>query len=60
VVRLNLDDRGKVRNVKAISGQEILIEGAMANAKKWQFEPNSRKAAFSLSATIGVRSCISM
>jgi hypothetical protein len=45
VVRLNLDDCGKVSDVRAISGQEILTERAMANARKWQFEPNSRKAA---------------
>jgi TonB family protein len=42
VVKVKLDDHGKVTHATAISGQELLIQSAVANAKKWQFEPNSR------------------
>jgi TonB family protein len=45
VVRLKLDDHGRVTLATAVSGHEHLIQGAVENAKKWQFEPNSRKAA---------------
>jgi TonB family protein len=45
VVRLKLDEHGKVTLATAVSGHEHLIQGAIENAKKWQFEPNSRKAA---------------
>ncbi|HXR33648.1 MAG TPA: TonB family protein [Verrucomicrobiae bacterium] len=45
VVRLKLDDHGRVTLAIAVSGHEHLIQGAVENAKKWQFEPNSRKAA---------------
>lgn len=44
VIRLKLDDHGKVVEASAISGQEVLIASAIANAKKWQFEPNRQHA----------------
>jgi outer membrane biosynthesis protein TonB len=45
VIREDLDDHGKVIEALPISGAESLIPGALANAKKWSFEPNSKKTA---------------
>jgi hypothetical protein len=45
VVRVGLDDAGKVLNAVAISGHEWLIPASLANAKTLQFQPNSRKIA---------------
>lgn len=45
VIQAKLDDHGKVAEASAISGHDLLIPNAMANAKTWQFEPNSRHAA---------------
>lgn len=39
VIRVKLDAQGKVTGASAISGHELLIQAAIANAKKWQFEP---------------------
>ena len=45
VVRVKLDDQGHVVEAVAISGTELLIPGCLTNARKWQFQPNSQKAA---------------
>jgi Gram-negative bacterial TonB protein C-terminal len=45
VVRVILDDRGGVVKALAISGKDPLIPDCIANAKKWKFQPNSRKMA---------------
>jgi TonB family protein len=45
VIRVELDDEGKVAEALPISGTESLIISALANAKKWRFEPNSKRAA---------------
>jgi TonB family protein len=45
VVRVKLDDDGKVSAAVAISGHKLLIPDCLANVKKWRFQPNSRHAA---------------
>ncbi len=45
VVRVNLDDGGKVVEAVAISGDDILIPDCLANVKKWRFQPNAAKTA---------------
>jgi outer membrane biosynthesis protein TonB len=45
VVRLKLDDQGKVLDAEALSGTPLLTGPSVDNAKKWRFEPNSQKAA---------------
>jgi len=45
VVRLHLDEEGRVINATAISGPKALISESVANAKKWRFQPNSEEAA---------------
>ncbi|MFI5090834.1 MAG: energy transducer TonB [Terriglobales bacterium] len=45
VVRVNLDDEGKVVEAMAISGNDILIPDCLANVKKWRFQPNPAKTA---------------
>jgi TonB family protein len=45
VIRVELDDQGKVAEALPVSGTESLIPSALANAKKWRFEPNSKRAA---------------
>jgi TonB family protein len=44
VVRVRLDDQGKVMEAAAVSGHELLAISCVTNAKKWRFEPNKRKA----------------
>jgi TonB family protein len=44
VVRARLDSVGKVIEATALSGSQYLIPETVANAKKWQFQPNSHKA----------------
>ena len=45
VVRVTLDNQGKVVDAMPISGPPVLVFEASANAKKWRFQPNARKAA---------------
>jgi TonB family protein len=45
VVKVELDDSGKVVNAIAISGAKDLISESLSNAKKWRFQPGSQKAA---------------
>jgi len=45
VVRVKLEDDGRVSSAFAISGNKALIPDTLSNAKKWKFEPNSRKSA---------------
>jgi TonB family protein len=45
VVRVKLDDSGKVIETAAISGHELLIPDCLANARKWRFQPNAHHAA---------------
>jgi len=45
VVRVKLDDEGKVVDAVALSGWLILRNASIENAKKWRFEPNAQKAA---------------
>jgi TonB family protein len=45
VVRVKLEDDGKVAAAVAISGHETLVPDCLANAKKWRFQPNSRHVA---------------
>lgn len=45
VVRVKLDNHGKVTDAEALSGPSLLTYGSVENAKKWTFQPNSQKAA---------------
>ncbi|HWF39161.1 MAG TPA: energy transducer TonB [Candidatus Acidoferrales bacterium] len=45
VVRVELDDQGKVAYATGISGPAALIPDCLTNAKKWKFRPNAEKAA---------------
>jgi TonB family protein len=45
VVRVRLDNDGKVVEATALSGFELLVQECLANAKKWRFKPNARRAA---------------
>ena len=45
VVRVKLDDKGRVRAATAISGAEILIPECLTNAKKWRFRSNAQNTA---------------
>jgi hypothetical protein len=45
VVRVRVDDEGKVISSQAISGPKTLLEACLANAMKWRFHPNSKKLA---------------
>ena len=43
VVRLSLDDAGRVRSSTAISGPKDLVSHCLENSKKWIFQPNNEK-----------------
>jgi hypothetical protein len=45
VVRVTLDQDGRVRDSAAISGPESLIADCIANSKKWRFQAGSGKTA---------------
>jgi TonB family protein len=45
VVRVKLDDKGKVVSSIAVSGAKNLIQDCISNSKKWRFRPNPEKAA---------------
>jgi TonB family protein len=45
VVKVTLDDDGKVASAFAISGNKTLIPDTLANAKKWRFKSNPQKSA---------------
>jgi TonB family protein len=45
VVRVGLDDRGRVATTSAVSGNKALIPDCLANSKKWTFKPNPHKSA---------------
>jgi TonB family protein len=45
VVRVTLDQDGRVRDSAAISGPESLIADCIENSKKWRFQPGSGKTA---------------
>jgi TonB family protein len=45
VIRVRLNEQGKVSEAYAISGPKLLINASLENAKKWSFEPNAKKAA---------------
>jgi TonB family protein len=44
VVRASLNDKGKVVEVTAVSGNDVFIPECLANARKWRFQPNAMKA----------------
>ena len=46
VVRVDLDEQGRVRQAVALSGPNILATDSIANARKWVFKPNARRRAF--------------
>lgn len=45
VVRVALDDKGRVATASAVSGAKVLAEASLENARKWTFTPNARKTA---------------
>jgi TonB family protein len=45
VVRVKLDQDGKVVDARPISGSEVLIPDCLLNARRWQFRPNAEKTA---------------
>lgn len=45
VVRVTLDERGKVLSASALSGHNVLAQAAIANAKEWRFHPSPDKTA---------------
>lgn len=45
VVRVLLDDGGKVKSATAISGAKLLISDTLANIETWQFRPAAGKSA---------------
>jgi outer membrane biosynthesis protein TonB len=44
VIRAKLDDKGYVIDSTALSGADVLIPDCLANARKWRFQPNAKKA----------------
>lgn len=45
VIRVRVDDKGKVTNATAISGNKVLILVTLDNVKEWLFKPNASKTA---------------
>jgi TonB family protein len=45
VVKVNLDETGKVVSATAISGSKMLISDSLSNAQKWRFRPSVGKNA---------------
>lgn len=45
VVKVSLDETGRVVDAVALSGASMLIQDTLRNAKKWQFSPNQESAA---------------
>jgi TonB family protein len=45
VVRVMINDDGKVLSATAISGAKLLVPEALSNVKKWKFRANATKAA---------------
>jgi hypothetical protein len=45
VVKVTLDDNGKVVKAAPISGTKDLIDLCVDNVKSWEFRPNSEKSA---------------
>ena len=45
VIRVTLDDAGRVKNADALSGPALLVEDSLANVRKWRFQPNPEKSA---------------
>jgi hypothetical protein len=45
VVKATLDNHGRVVDAWAISGPKLLIRASVENAKRWQLQPNSQRAA---------------
>jgi TonB family protein len=40
VVAATLDNKGRISNAAAVSGPRLLVADTLANARKWQFQPN--------------------
>src|SRR5260370_26338373 len=45
VIRVRLDDTGKVVSATAVSGAKALVFDVMPNIQKWRFRPNAANAA---------------
>jgi TonB family protein len=45
VVRVTLDDVGKVTGALAVSGADAFVSDCLENVKKWRFQPNARRSA---------------
>jgi TonB family protein len=44
VVRVKLEEDGRVLSTLAISGNKALIPDTLSNARKWRFAPNSQRS----------------
>src|SRR6266496_2066056 len=56
VVRVKLDEKGKVLAAFAISGSKMLVPESISNVEKWRFRPNPARSAVVL-YEIGRASC---
>lgn len=61
VLMLKLDTVGNVIDASALSGADLLVNTSLANARKWQFQPNAQHAVilvynFRLSYAFGCES----
>ncbi|MGH9573630.1 MAG: TonB family protein [Candidatus Acidiferrales bacterium] len=45
VVRVTLDETGRVLNAEALSGASILVQDTLKNIVNWRFSPNAERAA---------------
>ncbi len=45
VVRVELNETGRVVSASAVSGEPLLTPDALSNARKWRFHPNADKVA---------------
>lgn len=45
IIRVKLDETGRVLEATALSGQDILVPDCLANVKKWRFQPNPSRNA---------------
>src|SRR5438270_7493713 len=44
VVRVKLDDKGRVSEAEPIAGRKNLVSDCLANVKKWRFQSKSKSA----------------
>jgi TonB family protein len=45
VMYVTLDESGRVKQARAISGADLLVRDCLPNVKKWRFQPNDQRSA---------------